>query len=103
MVATDVASRGLDIKDIKYVINYDAPKNIESYIHRIGRTGRAGDKTGIAITLLCGYEAKFAGCLARNFLKTNQVLPPQLSLLALQDPLYRANKKRFQSKRLIGK
>jgi len=52
MVATDVAARGLDIRDIKYVINYDAPKNIEAYIHRIGRTGRAGDKTGQAFTLL---------------------------------------------------
>lgn len=40
MVATDVASRGLDVKDITYVINYDAPKTIEDYTHRIGRTAR---------------------------------------------------------------
>eukprot|EP01051_Picozoa_sp_SAG22_P003049 SAG22_NODE_143_length_17909_cov_34.254969_15_plen_53_part_00 len=40
MVATDVAARGLDISDIKYVINYDMPGGIEDYIHRIGRTGR---------------------------------------------------------------
>jgi len=44
MIATDVASRGLDIRDISFVINYDMPKLIEDYIHRIGRTGRAGDK-----------------------------------------------------------
>lgn len=44
MVATDVASRGLDVNDITYVINYDVPKNVEDYIHRIGRTGRAGKK-----------------------------------------------------------
>lgn len=44
LVATDVASRGLDIKNIKVVINYDFPSGIEDYIHRIGRTGRAGEK-----------------------------------------------------------
>lgn len=42
LIATDVASRGLDIKDIDIVVNYDMPKVIEDYVHRIGRTGRAG-------------------------------------------------------------
>lgn len=53
MVATDVAARGIDVNDIEYVINYDIPQNTEYYIHRIGRTGRAG-KSGIAITLCSG-------------------------------------------------
>ena len=44
MVATDVASRGLDVKDIRHVVNYDMPGQIEDYVHRIGRTGRAGSK-----------------------------------------------------------
>merc|ERR1719324_1410483 len=49
LVATDVAQRGLDIKDVMYVANYDVPKTIEDYTHRIGRTGRAG-ATGTAVT-----------------------------------------------------
>eukprot|EP00976_Prorocentrum_cordatum_P068264 1179068-Prorocentrum_minimum.AAC.2 len=48
-VATDVAARGLDIPDVEYVINYSFPLTVEDYVHRIGRTGRAG-KTGIAHT-----------------------------------------------------
>ena len=55
LVATDVAARGLDIDDISHVFNYDLPYDSESYVHRIGRTGRAG-KTGIAITLLTPSE-----------------------------------------------
>jgi len=51
LVATDVAARGLDIDDISHVINYDLPDEVELYVHRIGRTGRAG-KEGISLTLL---------------------------------------------------
>ncbi len=57
LVATDVAARGLDIKDVTHVINYSIPQNPDSYIHRIGRTGRAG-KSGIAITLVTPREYK---------------------------------------------
>ena len=55
LVATDVATRGLDIDDISHVINYDLPYDVESYVHRIGRTGRAG-KAGIAISLITPSE-----------------------------------------------
>lgn len=51
LVATDVASKGLDFSEIKHVINYDMPKEIEDYVHRIGRTGRSG-KTGISTTYI---------------------------------------------------
>ena len=51
LVATDVAARGLDVEGVTHVFNYDIPQDVESYIHRIGRTGRAGDK-GLAITLV---------------------------------------------------
>lgn len=55
LVATDVAARGLDIENVTHVINYDFPQDAEDYVHRIGRTGRAG-KTGVAITLLTPSE-----------------------------------------------
>ncbi len=51
LVATDVASKGLDFPEIQHVINYDMPDEIENYVHRIGRTGRCG-KTGIATTFI---------------------------------------------------
>ncbi len=58
LVATDVAARGIDVNDIDYVINYDLPQNSEIYVHRIGRTGRAG-KEGTAITLCSGRRQFF--------------------------------------------
>ena len=55
LVATDVAARGLDINNLTHVINYSLPQDMESYVHRIGRTGRAG-RSGIAITLISPSE-----------------------------------------------
>ena len=55
MVATDIASRGLDIAGVSHVINYDVPEHPEDYVHRIGRTGRA-QNVGDAFTLLSGQE-----------------------------------------------
>jgi ATP-dependent RNA helicase DeaD len=57
LVATDVAARGLDVKDVSHVFNYHIPFDPESYVHRIGRTGRAGKK-GIAVTLVTPLEYK---------------------------------------------
>ncbi|KAF2316561.1 hypothetical protein GH714_041902 [Hevea brasiliensis] len=57
LVATDVAARGLDIKDIRVVINYDFPTGVEDYVHRIGRTGRAG-ATGVAYTFFGDQDSK---------------------------------------------
>lgn len=58
LVATDVAARGLDISDLPMVINYEIPSAPEDYVHRIGRTGRAG-ASGIAISLVCDDEEKY--------------------------------------------
>lgn len=55
LVATDVASKGLDFPNIQHVINFDMPAEIENYVHRIGRTGRCG-KTGIATTFINGRQ-----------------------------------------------
>lgn len=57
MVCTDVASRGLDIKDVDLVINYDVPTNSKDYVHRVGRTARAG-KSGISITVVTQYDVE---------------------------------------------
>jgi ATP-dependent RNA helicase DeaD len=57
LVATDVAARGLDVDDISHVFNYDLPDEVELYVHRIGRTGRAG-KTGLAISLVTPREKR---------------------------------------------
>lgn len=58
LIATDVAARGIDIEDLTHIINYDLPEEKESYVHRIGRTGRAGN-TGKAITFVCPNEINF--------------------------------------------
>ncbi len=58
LVATDVAARGLDISELPMVINYEIPSAAEDYVHRIGRTGRAG-ASGIAISLVCEEEEKY--------------------------------------------
>lgn len=78
MIATDVASRGLDVKDIKTVINYDFPSNVEDYVHRIGRTGRAGEK-GYSITFFTRTDAPKARQLVELLTKNDQVVPPELS------------------------
>ena len=59
LIATDIASRGLDIKDVTCVINYDFPTNIEEYVHRVGRTGRAG-RTGTSLTFMSRSDWKHA-------------------------------------------
>jgi len=57
LVCSDVAARGLDIPDVSHVINYDAPHHSEDYVHRIGRTGRAG-KSGVALTIVTRADAR---------------------------------------------
>ena len=57
LIASDVAARGLDIPDVSHVFNFDVPHHADDYVHRIGRTGRAG-KTGTAITIVAPADTK---------------------------------------------
>lgn len=84
MVATDVASRGLDVKDIRYVINFDFPSQIEDYIHRIGRTGRAGAR-GSAYTFFAPEKFKLAKDLVKVLDEAGQDVPPELRQLVQND------------------
>jgi len=77
LLATDVASRGLDVKDIDIVINYDMPNCIEDYVHRIGRTGRAGAK-GISHSFLTKKELNLVPDLVKILKKSGQEVPNKL-------------------------
>ncbi|SPO02904.1 probable ATP-dependent RNA helicase dbp2 [Cephalotrichum gorgonifer] len=77
MVATDVASRGIDVRNITHVLNYDYPNNSEDYIHRIGRTGRAG-ATGTAITFFTTDNSKQARDLVNVLTEAKQQIDPRL-------------------------
>jgi ATP-dependent RNA helicase DDX3X len=83
LVATDVASRGLDIPDVSHVINYDCPSDFDSYVHRIGRTGRAG-RTGVATAFLTPRDSRIAGSLITLLEEAHQVVPEQLHRMAAQ-------------------
>uniref|UniRef100_A0A670YN60 RNA helicase n=1 Tax=Pseudonaja textilis TaxID=8673 RepID=A0A670YN60_PSETE len=81
LIATDLASRGLDVHDITHVFNFDFPRNIEEYVHRVGRTGRAGRK-GEAITLVTRSDWRIASELIDILKRGNQVIPEELILMA---------------------
>ncbi|KAJ5968895.1 hypothetical protein N7501_005143 [Penicillium viridicatum] len=78
MVATDVASRGIDVRDITHVLNYDYPNNSEDYVHRIGRTARAGAK-GTAITFFTTDNSKQARDLITILTEAKQQIDPRLA------------------------
>uniref|UniRef100_A0A915B618 RNA helicase n=1 Tax=Parascaris univalens TaxID=6257 RepID=A0A915B618_PARUN len=81
LLATDVAARGLDVDDIKYVINYDYSNNSEDYVHRIGRTGRC-EKRGTAYTFFTYANGPKARDLMKVLQEASQVIPPELYQLA---------------------
>jgi ATP-dependent RNA helicase DDX43 len=83
LIATDLAARGLDVSDVTHVYNYNFPRNIEEYVHRVGRTGRAG-KIGESITLVTQDDWKIADELIKILQRANQIVPPSLRSMADQ-------------------
>jgi ATP-dependent RNA helicase RhlE len=77
LVATDVAARGLDIVDLPAVFNFDVPFNAEDYVHRIGRTGRAG-ASGLAMTLVSREDARMVGDIEKLIKKKIEIEPFEL-------------------------
>ncbi|KAF8403955.1 hypothetical protein HHK36_012062 [Tetracentron sinense] len=81
LVATDVAARGLDIPHVAHVVNFDLPNDIDDYVHRIGRTGRAG-KSGLATAFFNENNSSMAKALADLMQESNQEVPAWLSRYA---------------------
>lgn len=81
LIATSVAARGLDVKELELVINFDVPNHYEDYVHRVGRTGRAGRK-GCAITFISEDDARYAPDLVKALELSEQVVPDDLKALA---------------------
>ncbi len=82
LVATDVAARGLDVDDIRMVVNFDMPNDMESYIHRIGRTGRAGKKGTAVSFFVAEKNSRLASSLVDILSRTNQEIPNELNTMA---------------------
>jgi ATP-dependent RNA helicase DDX46/PRP5 len=90
MIATSVCARGLDIKNIVLVINFKCPNHLEDYIHRIGRTGRAGNK-GTAITFITPAEEQYSVDLLKA-LEMASIEPPEDLKKMVQTYLSKVNK-----------
>ena len=95
MVATSVAARGLDVKQLKLVINFDAPNHREDYVHRAGRTGRAGN-TGTAVTFVTPEQDRFAPFLIKALTDSKQ--EPSGGLRGLQE-IHEEKKKTGEAKK----
>uniref|UniRef100_J3MQG5 RNA helicase n=1 Tax=Oryza brachyantha TaxID=4533 RepID=J3MQG5_ORYBR len=81
LIATSVAARGLDVKELELVVNYDVPNHYEDYVHRVGRTGRAGRK-GFAVTFISEEEERYAPDLVKALELSEQAVPEDLKGLA---------------------
>ncbi|KAI0091945.1 P-loop containing nucleoside triphosphate hydrolase protein [Irpex rosettiformis] len=81
VIATSVAARGLDVKQLKLVINYDAPNHMEDYVHRAGRTGRAGNK-GTCVTFITPEQDRYSVDIYRALKASNAGMPKELEDLA---------------------
>jgi ATP-dependent RNA helicase DDX46/PRP5 len=80
-VATSVAARGLDVKLLSLVVNYDCPNHMEDYVHRVGRTGRAGNK-GTAYTFITPGQDRFAVDIVKALKLSKVTVPESLQKMA---------------------
>jgi len=97
MIATDVAARGLDISNVDWVVNYDFPLDIENYIHRIGRTGRA-NKKGNSLTYMTSEDSRFAAKLINILKEAGQDVPDDLLKLQRENRDTKVVKGRYGGK-----
>ncbi|KAI8384309.1 uncharacterized protein BYT42DRAFT_562076 [Radiomyces spectabilis] len=103
LIATSVAARGLDVKQLKLVVNYECPNHMEDYVHRVGRTGRAGNK-GTAYTFITPDQDRYAMDICKALRLSGQEIPPDLQKLTdhFQEKV-KAGKERMASSGFGGK
>ena len=80
LIATSVAARGLDVKQLKLVVNYDCPNHMEDYVHRVGRTGRAGN-IGTAVTFITEEQGRYAVDISKALKLSGQKIPDDIQKL----------------------
>ncbi|KAJ8663783.1 hypothetical protein O0I10_000057 [Lichtheimia ornata] len=103
LIATSVAARGLDVKQLKLVVNYESPNHMEDYVHRVGRTGRAGNK-GTAYTFITPDQDRYATDICKALKLSGQAVPADLQTLADQfQEKVKAGKERMASSGFGGK
>lgn len=83
LTATSVAARGLDVKQLKLVVNYDVPNHLEDYVHRAGRTGRAGNQ-GTCVTFITPEQDRYAKDIVAALRASKATVPPELEALSSQ-------------------
>nr|XP_004665808.1 ATP-dependent RNA helicase DDX3X isoform X3 [Jaculus jaculus] len=101
LVATAVAARGLDISNVKHVINFDLPSDIEEYVHRIGRTGRVGN-LGLATSFFNDRNANITKDLLDLLVEAKQEVPPWLESMAFEHHYKGSSRGRSKSSRFSG-
>ena len=95
LLCTDVAQRGLDIPDVDWIVQYDAPNNVEEYIHRVGRTARGANKSGKALLVMMKTEIGFIRALKQFNLKVDQYAFPEEKLANVTEQFITIIEKNF--------
>ena len=97
LVATDIAARGIDIEQLHYVLNYDIPNEAETYVHRIGRCGRAGNK-GVSISISEPEENIYVKAIEKLIAKKIEIISEQ-PFKQTEKPMNAQQKKEFEKEK----